>query len=72
MIPQNGIRDLRFNTWNVWEECVCHACMLVVYVFCMNVNVYMFVMHALLWSWFSFMRSLYAIGIVMHEVDILL
>lgn len=53
-------------------ECVCHACILVVYAFGMHVGVYVFVMHALLWSWFSCMRSWYEVGIVMHEVDILL
>ena len=70
MIPQSGIRAW-FNTWTGWEKCACHACMLVVNVFVLHVSFYIFVTHALLWSWFSCMRSWYAVGIVMHVVDIL-
>ena len=40
--------------------------MLVVYEFVMHVSVYMFMMHALLCSWFSCMRSWCLVGIVMH------
>ena len=52
--------------------CVFYTYISVVYVFVMHSSVYMFVMHALLWSWLLCIRSWYAVGIVIHDVSILM